>query len=170
MTRELQKLQAKHYRLIELSLEGLSFAQIAEEMGLSAVGVKLIVDSPVFQGELARRRAAREASQDEHELVAQTIRAETASDLLHGATLRAARKQIDLLEAENEGIQQRAAMDILDRAGIPKVTRADSQSVGVQILLDGKVLERLLSATKECFGEVPNFPLDEETLTRAKAV
>lgn len=170
MTHELQKLQEKHKKIIELALEGLSKVQIATELGLTPPGVKLIMDSPVFQGELARRRAERDMRLDENATVVATARAFSASDVLHDAAVRAAKTQVALLDAESPAVVQRAAMDILDRAGFPKVVRNDSRTLGVQIVLDERVLGRLLTATKECFGEVPNFESDAEHETRPEAL
>ena len=53
---QLQRLLPKHYKILDLVLAGWKQRRIADELGLSYVGVSNIVTSVVFQAELARRR------------------------------------------------------------------------------------------------------------------
>ena len=149
MAYQLKRLQARHYKIMDLLLLGKRQCDIAEEMGLSKYGVSIIARSPVFQDQLARRRVEHNARLDDRE----AARRLSAREFLDNAARDAAKKQISLLLSSNERVAQVSAMDILDRTGHPKVSRSEGRNVNAQIVIDEKVLERMQKVTRQCFGE-----------------
>ncbi len=156
MTTHIQRLQAKHLRIVELLLDGTAKKDIAETLGLTPAGVINITNSAIFQHELARRRTERVGRLDE----AENIRRLGAADILDQASSDAARTQVGLLTDENSKVRQVSAMDILDRTGFPRVTKSESRSVTAQIVLDGDAIDRIQKASREAFGE--EMPMELE--------
>lgn len=152
----IKSLRAKHFRIVELSLAGWKSTDIATETGLVPESVARILRSPVFQGELARRRKEQTIRVDSVEADLRS----PAAQILAEASSVAAQTQVGLLESESEKIQQTAAMDILDRTGIPKITKSQNQSISAQIILDNRGVEALSRATAEAFNQVLEFPLE----------
>jgi hypothetical protein len=54
---QLQRLKNEHHLMVDLSLAGLDRSQIAEKTGYTPEGVGRILSSPLFQAEVARKRA-----------------------------------------------------------------------------------------------------------------
>ncbi len=156
MGHQIKRLKPKHLRILELLLIGKSQKEIALELSLSEYGISLIVNSPVFQNELARRRA----EQNEKADLAETTRRLTAREILDKSANEAANVQIRLLGSANEAIKQRSAMDILDRTGYPKVTKTENQSKSIFLNLTQKDLDRIQKASLTCFGE--EIPIEFE--------
>jgi len=107
------RLNARHHKILELVLAGHDSKAISQVVGMSQHGIALVCRAPLFQTELCRRR-----KESGDVTVATLDRASIlgkARSVLEGAAERAAKKHIDLLEAENEGIQLKAADKILDR-------------------------------------------------------
>ena len=158
MAHQLKRLRVRHYIIMDSLLSGMTQRQIARDMGMSAYGISQIVNSPVFQHALARRREEQNARLDQ----AEVVRRLDARETLDEAAVKAAQEQVELLKSPHEHIRQRSAMDILDRVGCPKVSRQDGRKVEATILLDQKQLERLREATRECFGHEPSCLMDPE--------
>lgn len=108
---QLQKLIPRHFKILDLYLEGMSQVDIAKEVGMHQANIGLVVRSPVFQNELALRRSLRE--KDEKEL-RQTGLVQ-AKGVLEGAAFRAAETQVGLLESEDDRIKLASSNSILDR-------------------------------------------------------
>ena len=125
---------------------------------MSAYGVSIIVRSPIFQHELARRRAEQNDRVDRLE----ARRRVSAREVLDEASVQAAQKQVFLLDSENENLAQRSAMDILDRTGYPKISRSEGRHVVGDIVLTREDLERIQEASRACFGEDFPFEFEEE--------
>jgi len=151
----LTRLQAKHHRVLEMTLEGLSTIEIARQLGKNRVTIQNIIRSPAGQQELARRRQERAAKIDEVSLVKEA----NARTELENASSKAARTQVKFLDADDEKIAQKAAMDILDRTGFARVER--KELVSAHVILDETALERLLTANQSCF---PNEPIQARPL------
>jgi hypothetical protein len=150
--------------MIELSLDGRTRSDIAEETGYTPEGVGLITKSPLFQAELARRRTSQLAQLDQERVE----RTRDAFEVLTDAATRAAQKQVELLDSADARIAQASAMDILDRAGFPKRKEVVGMKGMVQIQLSGEDLRRIQETTRTCFGK--DFPFEtEETETPSSA-
>ena len=157
----LQRLQGRHHRMIDLKLEGVSHVDIASELGCTPQSVSLCVNAPIFQKEMARRREEyREGLDDE-----MVERVGDASQIIRKATILAAETQVSLLGSDNEIVQQRSAMDILDRGGFPKVTKSEDHRKNITLNLTGEDLERIQTAAVRRFGselEINLEPSDVE--------
>jgi len=108
MQHELQRLLPRHYEVMRLCLLGYMAKDIALTLNLSPVGVGLIINSPLFQDELARRRDSKIKKEDDIETI-------TAIDILEKAAPTAAQKHIDLLSSKSERVAQASANTILDK-------------------------------------------------------
>jgi len=109
----LSRLQPRHQRIVEMCLAGHSPSVIAEALNIPIRTINTIIRSPLFQEELSRRRHEERsvdvATLDRNALVGK------ARSILEEASARAAEKHVELLSAENEATQLRAAEKILDR-------------------------------------------------------
>jgi len=103
-----------HDRVVDLMLEGWKYTDIATELGRSRVSVWRVMKQPRFQDELARRRGAMDRAMEEAASVA-TIE---AKDIFARHALDAARTLTDLLDSPDPRVRQKAASEILTRAGI----------------------------------------------------
>jgi len=152
---QLQRLLPKHYKILDLVLAGWIQRKIADELGLSYVGVSNIVTSRVFQAELARRREEQNQRIDRTE----SVRQMSVREILEGATVEAAEKQVGLLRSPNVRVQQMAAMDILDRGGCSKTSRSEGKNFAANIVLMPKSVERINQVTREVYGH--DFPFEK---------
>ena len=134
---ELKRLLPRHYKILSLCLEGFRRTDIAEALGMSPVGVGLIINSPLFQDELARQRVGK--NQDSRDIAAtQDL---DAMNILQKAASAAAQKHVDLLQSTNERTSQLSANSILDRV----LSREGS----VATKLDANVINILQVTIKE---------------------
>ena len=111
MQHEIQRMAPRHFRILELCLQGHSKKVIAEALGMTPQAISLITNSPLFQDQLARRRG--EVEKVSNEAVGSAV-VDARNTLVENAQA-AANKQVDLLNAENESVQLHAATAILDR-------------------------------------------------------
>jgi len=70
-------------------------------------------------------------------------------EVLASAALTAARRNVTLMESENERIAQASVWDILDRTGYPKAQRTDVHS-DARVMLDEDSARALGEALREC--------------------
>ncbi len=108
---ELQRLTQSHYEIMRLCLLGLHTTDIALAMKMTPVGVGLIINSPLFQDELAKRR-------EKQFQVAEEIKTKQdleAMDILKAAASDAANTHVNLLKSNDERVAQSSANSILDR-------------------------------------------------------
>lgn len=134
----------RHFKMLDLFLEGLSVGQVAERVGVSARMVGFVRKSPLFQGEFARRRRAIEDKHDE----AVVISALNAGDRLAEASNNAADVLVTGLLDEDIQVQLRSAESILDRTGYGKQTKTQNSSVSLIANLTPKAIENLQSTLK----------------------
>lgn len=106
---EPKRLNSRHREIMRRILEGANEVTIAEEMGMSRVAVSLVITSQLFREELLKLEAKRDDG------VIQ--RAETLS----GEALDVLKTQ--MRSARSESVRNRAANDILDRAGYSKIEK-----------------------------------------------
>lgn len=141
---QLKQLSPKHYRMLEMTLQGMGRAEIAREMDVTPQCVSLVVNSPVFQQQLSRRRERRERAEDQGSGIA----AARAREVLDNAAEQAAEKHVALLGSEDDAIAQRSASEILDRTGVTRqAQRKDNEHAGV--LIDAQQLNVILLALEE---------------------
>jgi hypothetical protein len=137
---ELKRLQERHLKLLELLLSGYSKSQIASVLSLSLSAVCMITKSPLFQSELARRRAQLE-KQSVEDIVCGRVK---AKELLDEAAYEAAQVEVDLMTSDDPNIRLRAADKILDRT-----FGADDNSKQPSIVIQAGSLGLLAVALQE---------------------
>ena len=156
MAYELKRLQSRHHLILDLLLEGKTQAEIARKMGYSDYGLSNVINCSIFKAELERRRTERHNYMYEAEVRYNR----SAREKLDDAAVKAAETQVELLRSENPKIKQMSAMDILDRTGYSKVSRNESTSRSVQLVLTPEYLERMRQASIAAFGK--EWPTDED--------
>lgn len=154
---QLQRLSDKHQYMMDLALDGLTRSEIAKEMSMTPEGVGNILNSDMFQHQISQRRTGLREKVDEQRVLERV----SADEVLSRNATNAANVQVDLMMRGSERVKQVAAMDILDRAGFPKVTKQQSQSQNVNINVSGELIERMNKASQECFGEPMKFKPEE---------
>lgn len=108
----LQRLQAQHLQIAELFLGGQTVSAIAHEIGLLPNSVSRIIQAPMFQDYVARRRREQQVKVDDAIAVAQ---GEIRRDLVKAGTT--AVKTLDtLMVTGSQGIQLKAASEVLKMA------------------------------------------------------
>ena len=108
---ELQRLLPRHFRMLDLCLQGLSRNDIALVCGVTPESVGLVINSPLFQDELARRRQGQYIENKDK----RTLNEGEALDILQKASAKAANRHVELLDSDNERTVQASANAILDR-------------------------------------------------------
>lgn len=108
---ELQRLRSRHIVIMDMLIAGSKQSEIAKQLGMTQAGISNVVNSPLFKARLAERRAElnKELTQDYVSTVNQ------AKGLIEEAALKAAKRQADAVESENENVALRASQQILDR-------------------------------------------------------
>lgn len=154
---ELRKLLPRHFEIVRLCLQGLRIKDIAMALKppMSADGVGIIINSPLFQDELVRRRRVQDA-QDRDLRTDVTI---SAIKVLEDAASSAAQTHVDLLESKSERTQQISANAILDRV----LQKGGDDSAGVKIDADViNILHITINELKENPGESNAPPIERK--------
>lgn len=137
-----KRLSTRHLEMIKHRLVGMSNVDIAKSLGITPKTVSLIVNSPLFQGELARRRQQLEQREDSI-IVGGVVK---AREILDKASAKAAQSTVDDLDAEKPELRRSAAKDILDRT---IGSKAEGRK-GVGVVIDAQALDLV----KETFKQV----------------
>ena len=128
-TFSLQKLNGRHYKILDLCLSGLLAVDIAKQLDMSATQVNNIIRSPSFQHQFAVRRQQREEQQttEENDEVKQILQdnAKTAADKITG-----------LLNSVDEKIVLKSATEILDRTGYPKEQQQSINDNSINVIVN----------------------------------
>ena len=154
----LQELKQRHYRIVELYLEGITRKEIAHTIGMSPEGVGLIISSSLFQDEVGRRREIRnETMDDRHNSSTLEVKG-----ILEENAIKAANVQVALLASDDETIKLRASGSILDRVlGKPQNNAVSEGMHSLTISADQvQILQIALSESKG----------NEEVLTKIESV
>ncbi len=142
----LQELKQRHYRIVELFLEGITHKDIAHIVGMTPEGISLIISSSLFQDEVSRRRKIRNETMDDNHN-GSTLE---VKGILEENAAKAAEVQVKLLESKDEAIKLRASGSILDRVlGKPQSNVISERSNGLTISADQvQILQVALSESK----------------------
>ena len=124
---ELQRLLPRHFKIMQLCLTGLNRKDIALALGMSPEGVGLIINSPLFQDELASKRVKADAEAQELEHIG-------ALTILENSANAAAQKHVDLLNSESDRVAQISATAILDRVMEKKVIAARGVKLDAEVV------------------------------------
>lgn len=114
MSAELQKINPRHFKILDLALRGLTPGQIAEAVNLCVDRVSVILKSPSFQHEMALRRAV--IDEKRAEAIAEGREDPVLAKLRSGA-LQAAQKLVMNISDPSPNVAHRASVEILDRTG-----------------------------------------------------
>ena len=141
---DIQRLNARHFKILELCLLGWMPSQIAKHLEMTRCAVSIIVNSPSFQHQLAMRRKAVNEGFDK-KIIEDDLKAD---EILKQSARDAASKLVGHLANADDKISIRAAESILDRSGCPKQTvqKGAQHSIGVSILISDKEANRLVEA------------------------
>lgn len=107
----LQRLTSAHRVLIQDHLDGFSREEIASRHGYSPVGVGLVLNSPLAQQEIARRRSQLESAA----LGVGLSTAKETKQIIDRAGHKAAVTMEQLLDDPDGNIRFKSAKDLLDR-------------------------------------------------------
>lgn len=146
-TRVYARLTSDHRMMIEYSLAGKKVTQIAEIMGRAVNNVSMVLNSPLAQAELARRRAELQRTTDD-----QLASGEVSAQMVLGrAGTKAALVMEDLLDAPDDSIRLQSAKDLLNRT---YGQGASTQSAPVILNIESmQVLITALAEDRELRGE-----------------
>ena len=143
---QIETLNNRHYRIIELALRGLGNREIAETLGMTTNAICIIMNSASFQHELALRRQQLNAISNQ-KIVEET---DDVAEAIRRATKQAVRRLVSCIDSEDEAIAMRASTEILDRGGHPKVMRNENKTISVNIASkDAAVIKETLSMLAE---------------------
>lgn len=166
------KMLSRHYKILDLHLAGTyTQKQIAEVVGVSSATVRNIMNSPTFQHELAMRRRNREDIVDELDTRNFVDTTQRAREHIQEKAESAAEKITELINSLDSAIALRASQDVLDRAGIPRMTKTENLSKGAVVVLGAEDINRLDSSLRLAFGENTAFcNLQKDEIIEAELV
>ena len=129
MQTTVQKLNGRHYGILEKCLRGWTAKVIAEHYDMSQGQISIIINSPSFQYQLAERRSKLNDRQDQ-DIVEQVTKVDEA---IAGHVMAAVDRLGYIVTEGKDGDAIRAADSILDRGGHARVQKTESKSVSVTI-------------------------------------
>jgi len=145
MSFSLQKLNPRHYKILDMAVSGMQAVDIAHSLKMSPTQVNNILRSPSFQHQFALRRK-------QHEYIQDTSESDSVKQLLKDNAEKAASKLIDCVNSDDERIAIKSASEILDRSGYPKEQQQIQKDNSVNILInasDFTVLKDSLDMIKD---------------------
>jgi len=144
---QIEKLNPRHYKILEYCLRGWTNKQIADHLGMTQQAVSIVVNSPSFQHELATRRSKLDNMVDES-IVASS---NEVTEAIRSYTLAAVHRLGLIASNANsrDADAVRASAEILDRGGFPKVHQVESRNLSVVIRPEDAVrIEETLAMDK----------------------
>ena len=140
---DIEYLNARHFKIVDLCLRGWTYMQISNHLEMSPNQVRIIVRSPSFQHQLAVKRQLL----DEKLVLDIAEEDKEANELLKASAKAAAKKLVTHLDSADEKISIRASESILDRTGSPKVAPAhNQQNIGAVFMISNKESKRIVEA------------------------
>jgi hypothetical protein len=133
----------RHFKIIDLVIEGKTDTDIAKELGMSRQQVCNITNSPAFQHQLSLRREKSETVHDAVVAQQAAIGLESVQKKIADAASDAAQAIIKQLGSESEVTVRRAAQDILDRAGYVATRKVETSNKSLVVVMDEELLKRL---------------------------
>lgn len=152
-THQIQRLLPRHFKMLELTLAGMSQVAIAEMIGCTRQSVGIVQRSPIFRKELQQRQVDMNTESVKDVVIKFT---EQAQLVLDNNSRRAAECQVDLLDADDDSVRLRASASILDRAlGKPEGSNsATGPTIKVEIQANvAQLLMTALSESKEIYHD-----------------
>lgn len=150
---ELQKLMPRHFKILEMFLNGQTRKTVAQAVGMTPEAIGQIYYAPLFQNELARRRALRENESDKEE----REYVDKAKKKLREHAEGAVGVHVELMgdEAADPRVRQISADAILDR-----VFEKGGQTQAPAIVLSAEKVEILQVAMQEAFDKTEVVDLE----------
>jgi hypothetical protein len=142
----IERIRVRHLRIMDLALEGRNNIEIANELDMDPGTIGAIINSPLFQNELAKRRQVSKRTQEHAELHAVT----RAKQMIEDASTIAAGKMIELVDNEDSSVAFRATKDILDRV----LGTQDDQRRNQPVVINAEKLVLLQQVMREERGEL----------------
>lgn len=162
MANHLQRIQEHHYAIIELCLDGHTIGEIARITDMTTAQISNIVNTPMVQSEIARRRANREKMIDD----AHAVKRQVAVGIIHDNIEKAAKAQVALLDSQDERVKQTAVSEIFDLAFNHKKAEVSSvRNQQVNINIGNDALNRLDAVLKEIGIDDSQLTVGEEEST-----
>jgi hypothetical protein len=125
----IQRLNARHYKIVDLLVLGWTNKQIGDHLHMSPSQVSIIINSASTQHQVARRRAKMEQRLDTNAVES----TQTVDDAIKSHTLKAVARLGLIITDGKEANAVRACSDILDRGGYPRVQKTESRNVTLTI-------------------------------------
>jgi hypothetical protein len=128
---QIQRLLPRHFKMLDLKLEGIPNREIAKILDCSEGNVHTVTRSPLFLRELNERMKKRNDDAVHHETEAHLGKVRS---ILEQNAEKAANTQVDLLDSEDDGVRLRSSNSIMDRVlGRTDVVATAGTSINVQI-------------------------------------
>lgn len=147
MRQAVKKLNGRHFVIIDRHLMGWSNVQIAESLNMTPQQVSIVLNSASTQYEITRRRNKLDARVDDA-VANNTL---TVDKAIKQHVIDAAERlgfEVNNLDASPSD-RIKAATEILDRGGAPKVMRTESKNVNLTIdAKDAALIAETLSMDK----------------------
>jgi hypothetical protein len=160
-----QRLLPRHARIKDLTALGVSPSDIASQLSMTTRNVYNIINSPSFQHELSLTRSSIDSS------ITETLsrQADDVATIIAAQTRRAAERLGILIDSADEAIALRAAADVLDRGGYPKLTKSDNTTRSSILIDDAQaatISESLLMLgfSKEDLPNLQSKPADSSEI------
>ena len=144
---ELQRLLPRHYKILQLALAGHSNATIAKTLDMTSRSVSIIVQCPLFQGELKRKRE----NTDEADILRLDRDAHLGKvrSFMEQEAGTAAETIVGLMASDDQNLQLRSAKEILDRVFGKSDSKKDGTNGVINISISGDQTALLVLALKE---------------------
>lgn len=145
-TYQIQRMLPRHFKMMELTLAGMTQVAIAEMLGCTRQSVGIVQRSPIFRKELQTRQKDMNTEAVKDVVVKF---AEQAQKTLENNADRAAMTQVDLLDAEDDSVRLRASSSILDRALGKPEGQQSSSGPSIKVEIHANVAQLLMTALTE---------------------
>lgn len=111
MANEIERLLPRHYTIMDLAMGGNGPKEIAQVLEMTPQAISGIMNSPIFQDSIAKRRDAMQKEMDSNLAMVPN----RAKELLDASSYKAAAKHVELVDHPDARIAQKSASEILDR-------------------------------------------------------
>ena len=115
MPLDVKRMLPRHFKILELSLGGMTSAAIARSLDITPSNVSQVISSQKYQDELARRRGERNLDLDTANTSSIVKAQEAAAEL----SMKAVKVHGALMDSDDDRIKLSAAKGILDRTFSP---------------------------------------------------
>jgi hypothetical protein len=129
------KFNQRHLQILDAYLAGKKGVDIARALNMTQAQVSLIINSPTFQHELALRRASIAEKQDVFIAQKSTQDDPVVEKLKKEALTAANRLALNLCDM-NGNVANKAACEILDRAGYAPTKKLEVNEKSLQVVIN----------------------------------